>query len=104
VIYELVNMLDDLQIMPIDSESLGQVMHVHGINTRYLSHICVLTQVPHVKDLCVTEMLARTFKNIMNQKLSELVLENKIEYKQLAQRFKDLEKEIKILSNPKLKL
>ena len=40
---QLVHMLDDLQILPIDSESLSKVMHEHGINMRYLSHICVLT-------------------------------------------------------------
>ena len=36
-------MLDNLQILPIDSESLTKVMHEHGINMRYLSHIAVLT-------------------------------------------------------------
>lgn len=36
-------MLDNLQILPIDSESLTKVLHDHGINMRYLSHIAVLT-------------------------------------------------------------
>ena len=93
VIHDLVTMLDDLQIIPIDSESLGQVMHTYGINMRYLSHVCVLTGVPHVKDLCVTEMLARTFKNIINTKLSELLLENKLEYVGLEKKRQELERE-----------
>jgi hypothetical protein len=79
-----VNKLDDLEILPIDSENLNIIMHQHGINMRYLSHICVLTHVPHVKDICVIEMLARTCKNIINTKMSELILENKIEYNLLT--------------------
>lgn len=43
---------------------------------RYLSHICVLTQMPHVLELCVTEMLARTIKRILNKQMSGLILEN----------------------------
>lgn len=69
-------------------------MHKYGINMRYLSHISVLTQVPHVRDLCVTEMLARTFKNIVNTQMSELVLDNKLEHRQLEERREELDKEI----------
>ena len=63
-------MLDDLQLMPIDSESLTETLHKYGVNVRYLSHIAVLSQVPHVREICVTEMLARTAKNILNGQLS----------------------------------
>ena len=66
--------------MPIDTESLTQVFHEHGINMRYLSHVAVSSQVPHVKELCLTEMLARTCKNILNYQLSQLILENKEDY------------------------
>jgi len=66
VIQELVSLLDDLRIMPIDSESLSETLHSHGVNIRYLSHIAVLSQVPHVREICVTEMVARTIKNILN--------------------------------------
>ena len=82
---QLVHMLDDLQVLPIDSESLTKLMHEHGINMRYLSHICVLTQMPHVLDLCVTEMLARTAKRIINKQMSELILENKLEARYLQE-------------------
>lgn len=86
VIIDLVNMLDRMDITPIDSESMTLTMHTFGINIRYLSHICVLTEVPHIKDICVTEMLARTFKNIINRKLSQLLLENKLEYQGLQEK------------------
>jgi hypothetical protein len=66
--------------MPIDSESLSNALHSFGINMRYLSHINIMSQMPHVKEICLTEMLARTCKNIMNEKVSELILENKVEH------------------------
>ena len=94
-------MLDDLQIMPIDSESLTKVMHEHGINMRYLSHICVLTQMPHVMDLCVTEMLARTCKHIINKQMSELILENKLEFNYLEGEFLSTERRITELKTQK---
>ena len=40
---------------------------------------------PHVLDLCVTEMLARTAKRIINKQMSELILENKLEARYLAE-------------------
>lgn len=67
--------------MPIDTESLQQVFHENGINMRYLSHVVVMSQVPHVREICVTEMLARTCKNIINYQLSQTILENKEDYK-----------------------
>jgi hypothetical protein len=59
-------MLDDLEIIPIDSESLCETLHKYGVNIRYLSYIAVLSQVPHVQEICITEMLARTCKNVLN--------------------------------------
>jgi len=73
-------MLDDLQIMPIDTESLTEAFHQWGINMRYLSHVLVLSQVPYVKEICIVDMLARTCKNMFNRMLSELIIENKIEH------------------------
>jgi hypothetical protein len=93
VIPELVSMLDDLRIMPIDSESLCQVFHKHGVNMRYLSHAACLTEVPHVREICITEMFSRTLKNIMNLQMSQLILDNKKEYHQ----FKSLLKKEKAL-------
>jgi len=47
---------------------------------RYLGHVAVMSRVPHVIDICVNEMLGRTCKNILNKKISELIIENKVEY------------------------
>jgi len=61
----LVNQLDSLTIMPIDSKSLEQAFHSQGVNMRYLGMVTQLSVLPNVKDLCITEMLARTAKNIL---------------------------------------
>ena len=65
VIPQLVNLLDSLIIMPIDSESLTTTFHSQGVNMRYLGLVCSLSMVPHVRDCCISEMLARTLKNIL---------------------------------------
>lgn len=84
-----------MTFLPIDSESLGQLMHAHGINMRYLSYIAALSQIPHVREICVTEMLARTFKNILNLKMSELILDNKAEYDIYTSLLQKMEQKIK---------
>jgi len=73
VIPRFTQQLDDLQIMPIDSESLTKSFHDRGINMRYLSNVMVLSKINHVKEICLIEMLARTCKNIINYEISQLV-------------------------------
>ena len=65
VIPNLVQMLDSLAIMPIDSESLELTFHSQGVNMRYLGLVGSLSIVPHVKDICITEMIARSCKSIL---------------------------------------
>ena len=69
-------MLDDVSILPIDHETITAAFHEHGINMRYLSYVCVLSTPPHIKEICITEMLARTIKNIMNSSTAKLILDN----------------------------
>ena len=51
--------------MPIDSESLELTFHSQGVNMRYLGLVTSQSIVPHVRDICVNEMLARASKNIL---------------------------------------
>lgn len=67
-------------LVPIDSESLTNIFHSHGVNMRYLSHVACLSKVPHVREICITEMFARVMKNIINAQLAQLILDNKKEY------------------------
>jgi len=73
VIPQFVKQLDDLQIIPLDSEEFTQSMHENGINVRYLSVISKLTKLPYIRDFCNTEMVARACKEIFNQKLRKIV-------------------------------
>ena len=66
VVKNLTKLFDELKIMPIDSKSLTSTLHEYGVNVRYLSHIYIMSKCSHIKDICLTEMFARTCKNIMN--------------------------------------
>lgn len=57
-----------------------------------------------MKDLCRTEMLARTCKNIINGKLSELIMETKIEYRYLLDQKKKEDQIQKHQDQPSSKL
>lgn len=70
VIRTVVNMFADLKEIPVSSSQLKQVFHSHGINMRYLGKVASMVSLHHIKQLCVTEMLARTAKNIFNEQIS----------------------------------
>mmetsp|Transcript_39107 Transcript_39107/g.37439 ORF Transcript_39107/g.37439 Transcript_39107/m.37439 type:complete len:93 (-) Transcript_39107:2170-2448(-) len=80
----LVNSLDSLTIIPIDSESLEKAFHSHGINIRYLGEVAKMSVVPHVKDICINDMLARVCKNILNKQISSMILDHQQAEEQLA--------------------
>lgn len=73
---QLVDLLDSLIIVPIDSRSLEQVFHIQGVNMRYLGQVAFICASPHIKDICLTEMFARTLKRIFNTQVSQNILEN----------------------------
>jgi tetratricopeptide (TPR) repeat protein len=73
VIPQFVKQLDNLQIIPLDSEEFTQTMHENGINVRYLSLIAKLTKLPYIRDFCYTEMVARACKTVFNDKLRKIV-------------------------------
>lgn len=75
--------MDNLVIVPIDSSSLMQAFHVSGINMRYLGWVALKAELPHVKDICITEMVARTLKRLFNTQISGLVLNNQDKIKQV---------------------
>jgi hypothetical protein len=72
---ELVEMLDSLSIMPIDSKSMTEAMHAHGVNVRYLGLVAQQTALPHIKDICVVEIIARAAKKMLNQHLAEVMFD-----------------------------
>ena len=42
---------------------------------RYLGLVTDLCQSPHIRDICLTEMAARTLKRMLNQTVSQNILE-----------------------------
>lgn len=73
---QLVSLLDSLVIIPIDSATLEETFHIQGVNMRYLGAVAQLSRLKHVKDLCITEMLARTLKRFFNTACSRMVLQS----------------------------
>lgn len=66
--------LDILDIRPFDSRSLTVEMHQKGINMRYLGMICERSAVPFVRNLALTEMVARASKHAFQSRLREAIL------------------------------
>eukprot|EP01022_Parablepharisma_sp_SALTPOND_P010992 TRINITY_DN1454_c0_g2_i1.p1 TRINITY_DN1454_c0_g2~~TRINITY_DN1454_c0_g2_i1.p1 ORF type:complete len:1135 (-),score=143.33 TRINITY_DN1454_c0_g2_i1:10055-13459(-) len=75
VVPRVVEQLDSLNVVPIDSATLTQVFHSEGLNMRYLGLVAETSVLTQVKDLCVTEMLARTLKNILHEELSDKIIQ-----------------------------
>eukprot|EP00898_Chlorokybus_atmophyticus_P003922 jgi/Chlat1/4530/Chrsp29S04454 len=62
--------LHSTDVSPLDGLMLSDAMHNTGINMRYLGHIAKQTaDLPHIHDLCVTEMVVRTAKHELNSVL-----------------------------------
>jgi hypothetical protein len=60
-----INSLDTFFIKPYDSATLTEAFHSYGINMFYLGHIAELTIVPHIRELCMIEMVARIIKKMI---------------------------------------
>jgi len=79
VIPMVVKKLEALEIIPVDSPSLTQVLHLHGINIRYLGLIYHQSTLPHVKEICLIEMIARASKKILNAQMALITLHSRKE-------------------------
>lgn len=73
---EIVELLDSLSILPIDSKSFTQALHANGVNCRYIGLVAQRTKLTHVKDLCLVEIVARTCKRIYYQQLVDLAFDS----------------------------
>lgn len=66
--------LDDLAFTVIDSFTLKETLHFHGINMKYLGFITSNTTIPYIMTICLTDIIARSFKKIINSCLTDLYL------------------------------
>lgn len=67
VVGEFVKQMDLLALVPVDSAHLTALMHDRGINARYLGAIADTTALPHVREMAVCEMVARTCKAVLQR-------------------------------------
>ena len=64
---KFVEQLDLMKTFPYDSSTFTQAVHAAGINIRHIGRVAELTRLPHVREMVVIEMLARTGKLILNR-------------------------------------
>ena len=78
VIPGLLNDLKESDIsFPMDGRSLSRVLHRRGINIRYIGKIAALsegTRLQCLREICVREMIARSFKHVASKYLKYLPL------------------------------
>lgn len=74
VIVKFVQLLDSLQLMPIDSRGLTAELHHHGINVRDISLIARDCKLPYVRSALHVEMIARSFKQLHRQAMRQAIL------------------------------
>jgi hypothetical protein len=65
-----INSLDTFFLKPYDSATLTEAFHSYGINMFYLGHIAELTNAPHIRELCMIEMVARIIKKMISDLMS----------------------------------
>ncbi|TDZ29246.1 Clustered mitochondria protein-like protein [Colletotrichum spinosum] len=73
---DLIRELVDCDIsFPMDGQSLGRLLHKRGINIRYTGRVATLATDPRLqclKDVCVQDMVARSFKHVSAMYLRHL--------------------------------
>ena len=92
---QLVELLDNLIIIPLDSATLEESFHILGVNMRYLGDIASLSKFRHVKDLCITDMFARTLKRLFNSQLSNQILNQNQREEEIARELDEIERRVK---------
>ncbi|KAK1282554.1 Clustered mitochondria protein [Acorus calamus] len=72
VLPKFVQDLSSLEVSPMDGQTLTEALHAHGINVRYIGKVADMTKhLPHLWDLCATEIIIRSTKHILKDVLRE---------------------------------
>ncbi|KAG1327255.1 hypothetical protein COCNU_01G011890 [Cocos nucifera] len=72
VLQKIVQDLCSLEVSPMDGQSLTDALHAHGINVRYLGKVAdMVKHLPHLWDICSTEIVVRSAKHILKDMLRE---------------------------------
>ena len=65
--------LENLDNLPVDSWSFTKDIHSAGINIRYIGLIAENAKLPHICNLCMIEMVARTCKKIYRHEMFSVI-------------------------------
>ncbi|KZV47233.1 clustered mitochondria protein [Dorcoceras hygrometricum] len=72
VLPKFIQDLRTLEVSPMDGQTLTEALHAHGINVRYIGKVAEGTKdMPHLWDLCSTEIVVRSAKHIIKDILRE---------------------------------
>ncbi|PJF16988.1 hypothetical protein PSACC_03222 [Paramicrosporidium saccamoebae] len=66
--------LDSLNQMPMDSDEWRCLLHENGLNMALLGTIATGTKLPHIREACIIEMLARTTKMVLRSRVRNAIL------------------------------
>ncbi|EAR93017.2 tetratricopeptide repeat protein (macronuclear) [Tetrahymena thermophila SB210] len=86
-ILKLVQQFENLDILPLDSLSLSQAFHENGINMRYLGEVYNQSTLPHLKEICQVEIVARICKKIIRNKIFDSIIQKQEEVQKEFSRF-----------------
>ena len=68
----LVNSIDNLSQILLDSSSLTNFLHINGVNMRHLGKMYTAAKYPHTKSLLLVEITSRSAKHVLNQTLRSI--------------------------------
>jgi len=78
-IHCFINTLNTFFYKPYDSASLTTIFHYYGINLSFLGQVCEQTKVPHIRELCAIEMIARVCKKLLFNIMASKILDKAVE-------------------------
>ena len=74
-----INLLDSMYFKPYNYFSLKAIMSNYGINSYYLGYIAEMTNAPHIRELCLIEMIASACKKIIFDMIAQKTMEKAYE-------------------------
>ena len=72
LINDYINLIDKMQIIVYDSQTLTESLKNHKIPIKKLPYIAENTNIPSIRSLIQTEIIARTAKTLFNEKLKDI--------------------------------
>jgi hypothetical protein len=72
-IKKLMHEFNQINLIMVDSYSIKSYMSDMGINSRYLGHMYLETEIPYIQETLQIEMLSKTIKSIYVESVNDLI-------------------------------